>query len=54
MSAESLDTAEGVDELPTTCVAPSCWRDGEAVLLQGSTPTVLCRTHRKLFFGVST
>ena len=55
MSAESLETSDRVDELPSTCVAPSCWRDGRLVLLQGdAVATVLCETHRKSYLGVST
>ena len=54
MSAESLETSDRVDELPSTCVAPSCWRDGRLVLLQGdANATVLCETHRRMYFGVS-
>ena len=55
MSVDQLQCSDRVDDLPATCVAPSCWDDGRLVLLQGDAiATVLCETHRKAYLGVST
>lgn len=39
------------------CAAPSCWETGSRIEIVGDdveTAPVLCETHRKCYFGVST
>lgn len=45
-----------IDDHAIICAAPSCWSEGQAVLVDGMTEVVafLCKTHRKSYLGVST
>lgn len=49
------DGAESGRERGERCRAPNCWRRGVQVHIAGETvlPAVLCRRHRKAYFGVS-
>jgi len=56
MSADSIragaENGQQARRQSTTCAAPSCWRDAEAVRVEEH-EAVLCETHRKAFLGVS-
>jgi hypothetical protein len=40
----------------TTCAAPNCWEEGEAIEIEGdsSRAPILCELHRRCYLGVST
>jgi len=53
MSADCVLSGDGTAAHDAeTCRAPSCWRDGGPVRVDGR-EAVLCETHRKALLGVS-